>query len=122
MWRHIENLILLWQTRDMSKYGFRINSEPHISRGNKVKFILDGQEVSAFEGETVATVMMAENKVAMRTTLNGEPRGIFCGMGVCFDCLVVVDGIKNTRACMTWAKEGMEVSTQEGWKAKNNSL
>ena len=52
-----------------------------------------------------------------RTTPTGEPRGIFCGMGVCFDCLVVVDGIPNTRACVTWAREGMVVARQDGWKA-----
>lgn len=121
MWRHIENLILLWQTRDVPKHGFRINAKPHINRGNQVKIRIDGQEVIAYEGETVATAMMAEGTVAMRTTVNGESRGIFCGMGVCFDCLVVVDGISNTRACMTWVKSGMEVSTQEGLKARENS-
>ena len=105
----------------MPKHGYRINSDPHINRGIEVKFILDGREVIAFEGETVATAMMAEDKVAMRTTLNGEPRGVFCGMGVCFDCLVVVNGVANTRACMTWVSEGMHVSTQEGLTAKGVS-
>jgi D-hydroxyproline dehydrogenase subunit gamma len=105
----------------MPKHGYRINSGAHINRGQEVKFILDGKEVKAFEGETVATAMMAEDKVAMRTTTGGEPRGVYCGMGVCFDCLVVVNGIANTRACMTWVKEGMQVSTQEGLKAKGAS-
>ena len=47
----------------------------------------------------------------------GEPRGIFCGMGVCFDCLVVVDGVTNTRACAAWAREGMDVRRQAGFEA-----
>jgi aerobic-type carbon monoxide dehydrogenase small subunit (CoxS/CutS family) len=55
----------------------------------------------------------------MRTTTVGEPRGVFCGMGVCFDCLVVVDDKPNTRACMTWVKEGMNIQTQDGLKASN---
>ena len=50
-----------------------------------------------------------------RTTRGGAPRGVFCGMGVCFDCLVVVDGIPNTRACVTWVREGMNVQRQVGF-------
>lgn len=73
--------------------------------------------MQAFLGETVATVLLAEGHVAMRTTPWGEPRGVFCGMGVCFDCLVVVDGVPNTRACTTLVAEGMEVSRQAGWTA-----
>lgn len=105
----------------MPNDGYRIDSEPYISRGKEVKIILDGKQVIAFEGETVATAMMAENIVAMRTNLDGEPRGVFCGMGVCFDCLVVVNGIANTRACMTWVIDGMQISTQEGLKAKKQA-
>lgn len=105
----------------MPKHGFRIDSNKNVIRGAEVKFNLNGQEVIAYEGETVATAMMAENEIAMRTTQSGDSRGVFCGMGVCFDCLVVVDGIANTRACMTWVKEGMQVSTQVGLKAKKDS-
>jgi NADH dehydrogenase/NADH:ubiquinone oxidoreductase subunit G len=39
---------------------------------------------------------------------------VFCGIGVCFDCLVVVDGVPNTRACMTWVREGMHIERQDG--------
>jgi len=50
----------------------------------------------------------------MRTTRAGDPRGLFCGMGVCFDCLVIVDGVPGTRACVTWARDGMIISRQAG--------
>mgnify|MGYP006269471735 CR=1 FL=1 len=103
----------------MPKHGSRINAEPNIERGKTITFLLDGEEITAYEGETVATVMMAEDKIAMRTTTKGEPRGVFCGMGVCFDCLVVVNGVANTRACMTWVSPGMRVSTQQGLVAKD---
>jgi predicted molibdopterin-dependent oxidoreductase YjgC len=94
--------------------GRRLNLPPGLSRGAPLTLNLDGAPVSAYEGETVATVLLAEGHIATRTTPAGDPRGVFCGMGVCFDCLVVVDGIPNTRACMTTVREGMEVTRQNG--------
>jgi predicted molibdopterin-dependent oxidoreductase YjgC len=76
--------------------------------------LLDGRPVEAYEGETVAAVLLAQGEIATRTTVGGEPRGIFCGIGLCFDCLVVVDGVPNTRACMTWVRKGMDVRRQDG--------
>jgi predicted molibdopterin-dependent oxidoreductase YjgC len=76
--------------------------------------VLDGEPVEAFEGETVAAVLLAQGKIETRRTVGGEPRGIFCGIGVCFDCLMVVDGVPNTRACMTWVREGLDVRSQQG--------
>jgi len=86
-----------------------------LDRGPAVTVLLDGTPVSAYAGETVATVLFAEGVIATRTTVGGSPRGVFCGMGVCFDCLVVVDGEPNTRACMTWVRNGMRISRQDGW-------
>jgi hypothetical protein len=59
-------------------------------------------------------VLLAEGHIATRNTRSGSPRGVYCGMGVCFDCLVVVDGVPNTRACVTWVREGMDVARQDG--------
>jgi D-hydroxyproline dehydrogenase subunit gamma len=86
-----------------------------LERGAPVSLTLDGRTVTAYEGETVAAVLLAEGHVATRTTPGGSPRGVYCGMGVCFDCLVVVDGVPNTRACVTWAREGMNVARQDGF-------
>ncbi len=97
-------------------HSFRIDDES-VTRGKEVSIFIDDKKVNAFEGESVAAVMMVDGHVAMRTTIEGEPRGIFCGMGVCFDCLVVVDDVPNTRACMTWVKEGMRVKSQKGLSA-----
>lgn len=96
--------------------SFRIEDE-NVHRGREISILLDGEKIKAFEGESVAAVMMVNGNVAMRTTTEGQPRGVFCGMGVCFDCLVVVDDVPNTRACMTWVKEGMNVTTQRGLSA-----
>ena len=97
----------------------RIPLDGNIERGAAVTIDINGKPVTAYLGESVATALLAEEIVAMRTTTLGESRGVFCGMGVCFDCLVVVDGKPNTRACMTWVKEGMDIRTQDGLKATN---
>jgi aerobic-type carbon monoxide dehydrogenase small subunit (CoxS/CutS family) len=101
------------------KISARLPLDENLTRGPEITMVLNGKTVKAFTGESVAAVLIAEDLSAMRTTINGEPRGIYCGMGVCFDCLVVVNGIPNTRACMTWATEAMVVSTQVGFKASN---
>ncbi len=92
----------------------RLALGPELERGPAVTILLDGEPVEAFEGETVAAVLLARGEIATRTTPGGEPRGIFCGMGVCFDCLMVIDGVPNTRACMTWVREGLDARRQEG--------
>ena len=85
-----------------------------LERGARLSLTLDGRAVNAYEGETVAAVLLAEGHIATRKTRSGSPRGVYCGMGVCFDCLVVVDGVPNTRACVTWVREGMDVARQDG--------
>jgi predicted molibdopterin-dependent oxidoreductase YjgC len=96
----------------------RLPLGPELERGPRVEIVLDGEPVEAYEGETLAAVLLAQGEIATRTTVEGEPRGIFCGMGVCYDCLVVVDGVPNTRACMTWVRDGMLASRQEGLVAR----
>jgi predicted molibdopterin-dependent oxidoreductase YjgC len=96
----------------------RLPLGPELERGPRVEIVLDGRRVEAYEGETLAAVLLAQGEIATRTTTKGEPRGIFCGMGICFDCLVVVDGVPSTRACMTWVRDGMVVSRQDGWVAR----
>ena len=92
----------------------RLQLGEELERGPHVTLTIDGRPTTAYLGETVAAVLFAEGSGQTRTTVGGKPRGVFCGMGVCFDCLVVVDGIPNTRACMTKAREGMDVRRQDG--------
>ena len=100
--------------------GARLPLQHGLERGPAVSLTLDGRPVTAYEGESIATLLLAEGHLTTRWTRNGEPRGVFCGMGVCFDCLVIVDGIPNTRACVTWVCEGMEVSRQDGYGPVQN--
>lgn len=92
----------------------RLALGPGLRRGRAVSLTIDGRAVSAFEGETVAAVLVADGSPATRRTRDGSPRGVYCGMGVCFDCLAVVDGVPNTRTCMAWVRDGMAVVRQDG--------
>lgn len=75
---------------------------------------VDGEPVEAYLGETVAAVLMARGDAELRRTRHGASRGLYCGMGLCFECLVMVNGVANVRACMTWANDGMEVRHMAG--------
>jgi D-hydroxyproline dehydrogenase subunit gamma len=92
----------------------RLPLGPGLERGPAVSLTLDGRPVTAYLGESVATMMLTEGHIATRVTRDGSPRGVFCAMGFCFDCLVVVDGVPNTRACVTWVRDGMQVARQDG--------
>ncbi|MGH3261093.1 MAG: (2Fe-2S)-binding protein [Trebonia sp.] len=75
---------------------------------------VDGVAQQAHLGETVVAALIADGDVAVRRTRSGSARGVYCGIGVCFECLVSVDGIPNTRACMTWVRDGMEIRHMDG--------
>jgi hypothetical protein len=92
-----------------------LGPEQGLQRGPEVTLLLDGNPARAYAGETVAAVLIAEEGLRTRRTAGGAARGVYCGMGVCFDCLVVVDGVPNTRACMTLVAKGMRVERQTGW-------
>ncbi|MFJ4777371.1 (2Fe-2S)-binding protein [Streptomyces sp. NPDC088762] len=75
----------------------------------------DGRELPAHEGQSIAAVLWSAGILAWRTTReSGAPRGAFCGIGSCYDCLVTVNGRPNQRACLVPARSGDTVTTQEG--------
>jgi hypothetical protein len=87
-----------------------------VTRGPRLTFSFDDHELVAYQGETVAAATMAHSIHTLRvTTRDAQPRGVYCGMGVCFECLVTVDGWPNQRACLTPVTSGMRVSSQLGW-------
>lgn len=73
---------------------------------------LDGRRVSAVGGRSVAETLLKNGVRTFRKTRNGEPRGPFCNMGVCFECRMIIDGRPNSRACMTPCRPEMRVETQ----------
>ena len=80
-----------------------------------VTIYFDGMPVRALEGEPVAAALMNAGIRSFRLTAKKkEKRGIFCAIGRCTDCVMIVDGVPNTRTCITPLKEGMRVETQYG--------
>ena len=85
------------------------------SNAATVTIDIEGQPVQAAVGDTVAAAMLAAGIASLRTTpVSRSPRGPYCLMGVCFDCLAEIDGVPNRQACMTLVVEGMRVRRQEG--------
>lgn len=76
-----------------------------------ISILINDRPVACYPGETVATVLLAAGIGVFRKTHHGMPRGPYCNMGVCFDCMVTVDGMGFTRACLTDVADGMDVRT-----------
>ena len=74
-----------------------------------VTVTFEGTAVPARAGETVAAALTAAGRLAFRQTAGGNPRGLHCGMGACFDCIVTIDGRPSQRACMTLVADGMRI-------------
>jgi predicted molibdopterin-dependent oxidoreductase YjgC len=81
----------------------------------EIKFYFDDQEITGLIGQSVGAALLANgDRILRKTRFHEKCRGVFCGIGVCFDCLVVIDGLANQRACITEIKSGMKVQTQVG--------
>ena len=96
----------------------RISEHPILGvqeKGKTVMFIFDDKEVEGYEGEPIAVALKAAGLMVHRyTQKEHKPRGIFCAIGRCTDCVMIVDGVPNVRTCITPLKEGMTVKTQYG--------
>ncbi|PWC88431.1 (2Fe-2S)-binding protein [Azospirillum sp. TSH100] len=80
-----------------------------------VAFTIDGRPASARAGDSVAAALLANGVTACRNTpVSGAARGPYCMMGVCFDCLVTIDGTGNRQGCQVRVAPGMAVETQNG--------
>ena len=80
-----------------------------------VSLTIEGKRVDARPGDTVAAAMLAAGFEHCRTTpISGAPRAPYCMMGVCFECLVAIDGVGNRQGCLVAVREGMRVELQRG--------
>ena len=86
---------------------------PYADRGEPIFIKVNGAPGPAHEGETVHAALTAAGIYPLRQTLSGETRGAFCGMGLCYECLVTVNHIPDQQACMTRVQDGMEIQTHD---------
>lgn len=94
---------------------FRTMLLPASEQGLEVEIFVEGQRVLAREGETLAAALLNAGIVPFRhTPVMGQPRAPLCLMGVCFDCLVEVDGAQNVQSCMIPVHTGMQISLPNG--------
>jgi D-hydroxyproline dehydrogenase subunit alpha len=77
-------------------------------------FTFDGAEIPFVPGQSIAAALLAADVRVTRITRGSRPRGLFCGIGVCFDCLLTVNGQPNVRSCLQPARAGDLVQTQQG--------
>lgn len=103
----------------------RIQEHPILGtyeKGKLVEFQFDGKTLTGYEGEPIAMALKAAGVMVHRyTAKHHKPRGVFCAIGRCTDCVMVVDGVPNTRTCITPLREGMEVQTQYGVSTKEEA-
>ncbi|MBM7168591.1 (2Fe-2S)-binding protein [Streptomyces sp. G44] len=99
-------------TRDDRTPAGLVGASPETS---SFTITFDGRELPALRGQSVAAALWAAGILAWRSTrVGGRPRGAFCGIGQCHDCLATVNGRSNLRACLVTVRPGDAVTTQEG--------
>ncbi len=91
------------------------------TRPRVLRATFDGEPLEAPAGASVAAALLASGRTAWRTTRKGAPRGLFCGIGVCFDCIVDINGESGQRACMIPLEEGMDVAPAGSCAARANA-
>lgn len=85
---------------------------PEVQHGRLILLHVDGKLIEAYEGETVAAALLASGIHTFRLSQKSkEPRGLFCGMGICYECLVTINGTHALQACLALVQEGMQVET-----------
>ena len=96
----------------------RIDDHPILGKvpeAREVTLLVDGKPVRAREGETIAAALIAAGWTAFRRTEKRHgPRGIFCAIGKCTDCVMTVNDVPNVRTCITLVEDNMRIATQNG--------
>lgn len=81
--------------------------------GDKFEIEVDGKTLLVYSGQTIAEALLANGVRDLRMTRKQSPRGVYCGMGICYECRMIVNGIPNVRTCMTLATPGCRIATQD---------
>ncbi len=81
--------------------------------GKQIQLRVNGKSVAVPEGAIVAAAVTIAGETRFRKSVLGQPRGPLCGMGICMECRVTINGLTQCRSCQTLCAEGMEVHTDE---------
>lgn len=93
-----------------------------VAAGDYINITVDGKQVRALRGEMILAALLSQGIIVNRyTTKLHEPRGLFCGIGQCTDCMMIVDGKPNVRTCITPVEDGMVIETQHGLADRGSS-
>lgn len=99
----------------LGDHGLRTTLFGEVARGEPLEITVDGRPSIAFRGESLAAALIASGLRRFRGSARlNQPRGVFCGIGICYECLLIIDGVPNQRACVTEVRAGMSVETQTG--------
>lgn len=98
----------------MSSAGVRASDDVTRPRSSDaVSIVVDGSVIEGVQGQTIAGVLLGAGRTSWRSTARGgRPRGVFCGIGVCFDCIATVNGVPDVRLCQREARDGDVVTAQ----------
>lgn len=107
----------------------RVENHPILGPTDRTEIVtiyVNDRPIEARKGESVAAAMLANGmRLCRHTPKKHEPRGVFCGIGQCTDCVMQVNGVPNVRTCVTLVEENMRAQTQEGvgiWEAEHGSI
>ncbi|WP_404900630.1 (2Fe-2S)-binding protein [Priestia filamentosa] len=93
----------------------RVNEHPvlgNVEDQKKVNFYFNGKHYIAYEGDTIASALLASGVRTLRKQEDkASPRGIYCNIGHCFECRVIIDGERTVRACLTSVEENMRIAS-----------
>jgi sarcosine oxidase subunit alpha len=92
-----------------------------VERGQPFEIEVDGEKMVAYQGETIGAALLAAGRRTLRYTNKLEqPRGLYCGIGLCQECRMTINGIPNTQACQTLATPGCRIETQKSVKKRGS--
>jgi glycine/D-amino acid oxidase-like deaminating enzyme len=104
----------MWGFSKYKKIKFKITGRP-------IKLKFNGVSVNGIEGQSIAALLYSNGIKGLRNSKSGDKRGVFCGMGVCYECAVTVNGISGKKACLESAKDGLDVRSLD-YKAPHNLI
>lgn len=93
--------------------------EEGLKRGEALEFFFNGRPVKSYKGETIATALLSAGHLVSRT-IDSNPMGVYCNIGVCHSCVMTVNGTPSVRICNTLVAEGCRVESQHFTKGQMN--